>query len=155
MEWVGEEDWISERTQKCTPADETNFVTFALDSVTLSTVHRREKVKVMVRKSARKRLEPADATKNTREEGPTVQLCGDSEVVGKWINGRYSLGQTYQGTIGQIQKTLYPCWKRKIANPISKIDNYVKHIFWEHDQEADRWANLDAEGQRDTSNSGW
>ena len=31
---------------------------------------------------------------------------------------------------------------------ISKIDDYVKHIFREHNQEADHWANLGAEGQR-------
>ena len=31
---------------------------------------------------------------------------------------------------------------------ISKIDDYVKHIFREHYQEADHWANLGAEGQR-------
>ena len=35
-----------------------------------------------------------------------------------------------------------------MANPISKIDDYVKHIFWEHNQEADHWAKVGAEGQR-------
>ena len=34
--------------------------------------------------------------------------------------------------------------KKKIANPISKIDDYVKHIFREHNQAA----NVGAEGQR-------
>ena len=29
-----------------------------------------------------------------------------------------------------------------------KIDDYVKHVFREHNQEADHWANLVAEGQR-------
>ena len=53
-----------------------------------------------------------------------------------------------QGKIGQIQKKLYTWWKRKIANPISKIDDYAKHIFQEHNQEADHWANLGAEGHR-------
>ena len=42
-----------------------------------------------------------------------------------------------------------PCWwNSKVANSISKIDDYVKHIFREHNQEADRWANLRAEGQK-------
>ena len=36
----------------------------------------------------------------------------------------------------------------KIANPISKIDDDVKHIFRERNQEADHWANLGAQGQR-------
>ena len=35
-----------------------------------------------------RKLRPAAATIYTREDGPIVQLCGDSEVVGKWINGR-------------------------------------------------------------------
>ena len=34
------------------------------------------------------------------------------------------------------------------ANPISKVDDYVKHIFREHNQEVDHWANLGVEGQR-------
>ena len=37
-----------------------------------------------------------NATVYTREAGPTVQLCGDSEVVSKWINGKNSGGQKYQ-----------------------------------------------------------
>ena len=38
--------------------------------------------------------------------------------------------------------------KSKIANPISKMDDYVQHVFREHNQEADHWANLGADGQR-------
>ena len=30
----------------------------------------------------------------------------------------------------------------------SEIDDYVKHIIWEHNWEADHWANVGAEGQR-------
>ena len=66
----------------------------------------------------------------------------------KWINGQYSLGHKYRGQTGQVQKTLHPCWKSKIANPVSKIDDIVKHVFREHNQETDHWANLGAEGQR-------
>ena len=35
-----------------------------------------------------------------------------------------------------------------MASPISKIDDCVKHIFREHNQEADHWANAGAKGQR-------
>ena len=131
----------------------THFVTFTHDSVKLSTVHRKEKGKGKnIDDKTPRVLGAADTTAHTREEGPTVQLCGDSEVAGKWINGQYSLGQKCRGKMGQIQKkkktTCYPCWKSKIANPISKIDDYVKHIFREHNQEADHWDNLGAEGQR-------
>ena len=34
-----------------------------------------------------------------------------------------------------------------MANLLQKIDDYVKHIFREHN-EADHWANVGAEGQR-------
>ena len=43
----------------------------------------------------------ADTIIHMREEGPTVQLCGDSEVAGKWINGQYSLGLMYKGKKGR------------------------------------------------------
>ena len=45
-------------------------------------------------------------------------------------------------------KTLYSWRKGKNANPISKTDDYMKHIFWKHNQEGEHWANLPAEGQR-------
>ena len=66
----------------------------------------------------------------------------------EWINGQYSLAQKHRGRIGQVQKTLHPCWKRNIANPILKIDDFVKHVHREHKQEADHWANIGAQGQR-------
>ena len=47
--------------------------------------------------------EPADTIVYTREEGPTVQLCGDSEVAGKWISGQYSLGQMFRGTLAKFK----------------------------------------------------
>ena len=46
-------------------------------------------------------LGPADRTVQTREEGRTVQPCGESEVAGK---SQYSLGQKYRGRISQIKK---------------------------------------------------
>ena len=69
-------------------------------------------------------------------------------MAGTWIDGQFSVGLMYTGKFGQIQKALYSLWKRKIANPIWKIDDYVKQIFREHNQEADHCVNLEAEGQR-------
>ena len=92
--------------KKCALVDKTNFVTFALDDAKLSIVHSKEKGKEMAKKVDKKTprdLELADTTIYTREEGPTVQRCGDSEVVGKWINGWYSLGKKHQGQMNQIQ----------------------------------------------------
>ena len=66
--------------------DKTELVTFMLDSLNLFTAHWKLKGKGEGKqagsKTPRKQL-PADATVYTREEGLTVQLCGDNEVVGK------------------------------------------------------------------------
>ena len=69
-------------------------------------------------------------TVHTRAGGPTVQLCGDSTC--KWINGDNSLEQKYRGKVGQAQRILHSRWKRKIAGPISKTNNFVKHVYREH-----------------------
>ena len=57
-------------------------------------------------------------------------------------------GKEIQRRVGRSQKTLNSWWKGKIAHLISRIDDYVKHNFREHNQEADHLANLGAEGQR-------
>ena len=65
----------------------------------LSTAHRKVKGKGKGKQTGSKpsrELGPADATFCTREDGLTVQLCGDCEVVGKWINGKNSLGKKDQ-----------------------------------------------------------
>ena len=85
---------------------------------------------------------------HTREDGPTVQLCGDSNVACKWINGEIAQGTKYKDTIGKIQRILHSWWKRGAATPISNIDNFVKHIYREHNQEADHWAHIGAQGRR-------
>ena len=105
----------------------------------LSTVHRKEKSKGIgkkVKEKTQRDLGPADTTIHTRADGPTVQLCGDSEVTRKWVNGQYSVGQKDRGRVGQVQKTLRSWWKRKIANPMSKTDDIVKHVFRENKEEA-------------------
>ena len=72
------------------------FVTFALDSVNHPTAHKtRTGNKKNVDDKAPRILGPAHKTIHTREEGPTVQLFGDSEVAGKWIHGNYSWRQNY------------------------------------------------------------
>ena len=72
------------------------FATFALDSVNHSTAHKtRTGKKKNVDDKAPRILGPAVKTIHTREEGPTAQQCGDSEVAGKWIHGNYSWRQKY------------------------------------------------------------
>ena len=81
---------MSERKKTGAFADKNKFVTFAIDSVKLLTVHRKEKGEGKGKKVEEKtwrNLGPADTTIHTREEWLTVQQCGDSEVVRK-INGQ-------------------------------------------------------------------
>ena len=68
---------------------------------------------------------------HTREGGPTVQLCGDSNVACKWINGEYVQGTKYTDTIGKVHRILHSWWKRGAATQISIIDNFVKQIYRE------------------------
>ena len=51
-------------------------------------------------------LGPEDITVHTRDEGLTVQLCGDSNVSCKWINGEFAQGTKCKETIGKIQRLL-------------------------------------------------
>ena len=73
-----------------------------------STMHRTRIVKKKKDKLKVKKQEyggPADNSIHAREEGPTVQLCGDCNVAKKCINGHYALGQKYRGEIGHIPKS--------------------------------------------------
>ena len=58
----------------------------------------------------------------------------------KWINGEFAQGKKYKETIGKIQ-IVHSWWKRRVAAPNSDIDYFVKHVYREHNQEADHWAN--------------
>ena len=107
-DWAGKEEWMRERKVESTLADMYQFVTFALDRMKLSTVHRRKKSKGIGKKFQEKKprdLGPADTTIHTRADGLTVQLCGgESNVTCKWINGEYSMGQKYRGRSALVQK---------------------------------------------------
>ena len=66
----------------------------------------------------------------------------------QWINGAYLLGLKFGGRAGHVQQNLHSWWTEKIAKPISKIDDFVKHVCREHNQEADHWANIGAQEHR-------
>ena len=50
----------------------------------------------------------------------------------------------YRDRIGGKQKTLRTWWKTRVACPIQKINDYVKHMRTEHNQETDHMANFRA-----------
>ena len=39
--------------------------------------------------------------------------------------------------------------ERKVARQIANIDSFVKHVYREHNQEADRWANIGAQRRKE------
>ena len=69
-----------------------------------------------------------------------------------WLaNGSMESMLKEQGTrisLGKFKKFLQSWWKRGAATPISNIDNFVKHSYREHNQEADHWADIGAQGRR-------
>ena len=66
----------------------------------------------------------------------------------KWINGTCAMGPKDREQMESIQRTLHALWKRKVAYPVGQVDDYVRHVLREHNQEADHLANLAPEGQR-------
>ena len=139
---------LEERCQ--TTEDRRDFITSHCRVVKHSTVHRSrigDKMKLKTDRKDPRVVEPLDTSIHIREEGPPVQLCEDSNVAEKWINGHHAMGQKYRGKIGHVQKTLHSLWKKKSACPATQIDDYVRHIFREHNQESDHLANLGADGQ--------
>ena len=66
----------------------------------------------------------------------------------KWKNGEFAQGTKCKEIIGKIQRMSHSWWKRRAVTPISNIDNFVKHIYRKHNQEADRWAGIGAQGRR-------
>ena len=148
--WAGKEDWTVAR-KKNTPEEKYMFVTFILNKMKLSTEHRKTKKKdkeKRLKEKTPRNMGPKHNSIHTRSEGPTVQLCGESNVARKWINSEFGQGIKYKETSGKIQKTMYSWWKRRIANPISNIDSFVNHVYREHNQEADHWANVATQGNR-------
>ena len=73
-------------------------------------------------------------------------VSGDSNVAEQWIIGYFAMGKKDAENIGHIQKTLHLWLRRNVAYPVDKVDDYVKHVFREHNQETDDLANQGTEG---------
>ena len=78
---------------------------------------------------------PPDSSISLRTECTTVQVCGDSKVVEKWINVTCAMGPK------SIRRTLRSLWRRNVAYPVGQVDDYVRRVLREHNQEADHLAN--------------
>ena len=90
-----------------------------LNKMKLPTEHRQTKntdTEKRLKKKTPSDLGPEDITVHTRDEGLIVQLCGDSNVACKWINGEVAPGTKYKETIGENQRILHSWWKRRVAS---------------------------------------
>ena len=129
-ECAGKEEWSIKRKRCQTADDKRDFITLALQSVKHATHRSRigDTKKPSEDGKDPRHVEPLDTSIQIRTEEPTGQLCGDSIVAEKWINGHYVIVQKYK-EIRRVQKTLHSGWKKKVAYPVTQIDDYVKHIF--------------------------
>ena len=103
-------DWTSKRAVCYALEDGKRFVTFALGSVNLSTVHRTRTGKKykMTTRILGPRIKPSTLAKRGRQ----CNCVKTVTVAGKWINDHFSLGQKYRGRIGQIQKKHMHSWRK-------------------------------------------
>ena len=122
-DWTRKEDGVRERDVKSTRVDMYKFVTFALDSVKLSTAHR-------------KRKDPRMPLQYNCVE--TVMLRANGSMVNiLWC----------RSTEEELAKCKTP-YTRGGKRSLRKIGDLVKHVFQEHNREADLRANIGAEGQK-------
>ena len=143
-EWAGDAE-RSNRTERCVNAvDERDFLTLAMMSVQHSVAHRPH---------------IGEGIKPNKEGSNDIGRQRNCVVTVRWAKkDRWALrdGTTIQKhNLDAIQKTLHSWWTRKVAHLVGMFADYAKHIFREHNQEADHLANLETEGQRKvTSESG-
>ena len=80
------------RKEQTSLEDKYKFINYILNAKELHTEHRitqnNDKEKNIAKTSMDLGLE--DVRVPRRDEGPTVQLCGDGNVACKWINGELS-----------------------------------------------------------------
>ena len=140
IEQAQNNDWMTKRDEKNTIEDKRKFVAFALDNMKLCIFHRKGKEGSKTKRAQSKEprnLGPADTVVYESFGCATLQLCRDSQVISKWINGDFTVGGKYQKKIGDIQRLVHRWWDQNLARPIVLIGSYVNHIFREHSKEAD------------------
>ena len=83
------------------------FTYILLDKVKLFSCHRKgkepSKGETALSKAPRN-LGHADTVFYERFDCTTLQLCGEGQVISKWINGDFTVGGKYQKKIGAIQR---------------------------------------------------
>ena len=117
----------------------------------LCTVHRKRKEKGKGRKSIGRHRGTWPPMTQPSTHGERDRLYSYVETV-RWqvseLMANMLWDRNTEDELAEFNKTLYSWWSREIANPISKIDDCVKHVLRQHSQEADLLANMGTERQR-------
>ena len=117
------------------------------EKVFLSTEHRKKKRKVVTRTRRHPDVGDPKTSQFTRVMRDARYNC--VETVMWFANGamvNLPKAQSTRIPLG-IFSFLKKCRTHGAATPISNIDNFVKHIYREHNQEADHPADMEHKGQ--------
>ena len=142
--WAGAEDWMGRKRQISEKQDMKDFVTYSL--VNDRPTHP-ERVEINKGRQGPRKLGWPENAITSRREDLSVYMCGESNVTENGSTGTTGWEKKYRDKIGGIQKTSHSWWKRSVAQPVRIIEDCVKHVFKEHNQEADHLANQGAEGK--------
>ena len=89
---------------------------------------------------------------HARGGGLTVQLCGDSNVACKWMNGEYAQGTNYKNWENSKNLALM-VEERSCHTDLSQRQLRETHLQG-HNQEADHWADIGAQGRKKLISTG-
>ena len=139
IEQAQNNDWMTKRSEKSTVDDKRKFVTIAQDNMKLCIFHRKVKNQARAKRAlskAPRNLGLADTVFYERFDCTTFQLCGDSQVISKWINGDFTVGGKYQKNLARFRGSVSKV-EQNLSRPIVLIGSCVNHIFREHSKEED------------------
>ena len=86
---------------------------------------------------------PLDETIPARSEGTTVQMCEDRKAAERWIEGYCATGTTQRQDRRSTEDYTFVV-ETRVPYPVQTSGDHVRHIFGEHNEEADHMANLGA-----------
>ena len=72
-----------------------------------------------------------------------VQIRGDNETVIDWFNGKAQIkNKNYQARVAKLQLILHDFWSRHSIAPTQPYHEWSRHTYREHNEVADKLANL-------------
>ena len=92
-----------------------------------------------------RKVGPLEETIPERSEGTTVELCEDRKAAERWIERYCAMGTTQRQDRRSTEDYTFVV-ETRVPYPVQTSGDHVRHIFGEHNEEADHMANLGAEG---------